>query len=231
MIQNINLGGRIAKSQYPVHDAIERHRGAATASRRKCARRSRKLPGLLDVATDLYAHRTRRRRWRSIARGRRPMASPVDQMRQELFNAFGNRQVGTIYTAIDRLPDHSGEQAGIPHRSVEPGEDLRQDQRAGLERHGRRGQTGPGSGVAGNGTPSGQSIPLSAVTRLVPSVGPLLVNHQGQQPSVTISFNLAPGFALGQASGCDPAGRAGREPAGDPSPPASRAPRRCSRIR
>ncbi len=33
----------------------------------------------------------------------------------------------------------------------------------------------------------------------VQSVGPLLVNHQGQQPSVTISFNLAPGFALGDA--------------------------------
>jgi HAE1 family hydrophobic/amphiphilic exporter-1 len=42
-------------------------------------------------------------------------------------------------------------------------------------------------------------IPLSAVTRFVPSVGPLQVNHQGQQPAVTISFNLAPGFSLGQA--------------------------------
>jgi HAE1 family hydrophobic/amphiphilic exporter-1 len=48
--------------------------------------------------------------------------------------------------------------------------------------------------------PSGQSIPLSAVTKLVPSVGPLTVNHQGQQPSVTISFNLGPGMALGDAT-------------------------------
>jgi HAE1 family hydrophobic/amphiphilic exporter-1 len=37
------------------------------------------------------------------------------------------------------------------------------------------------------------------VTRLVPGVGPLLVNHQGSQPSVTISFNLAPGYSIGQA--------------------------------
>jgi HAE1 family hydrophobic/amphiphilic exporter-1 len=57
----------------------------------------------------------------------------------------------------------------------------------------------PGGGVTGNGVPSGMSIPLSAVTKLVPTVGPLQVNHQGQQPAVTISFNLAPGFSLGQA--------------------------------
>jgi HAE1 family hydrophobic/amphiphilic exporter-1 len=37
------------------------------------------------------------------------------------------------------------------------------------------------------------------VTRLVPAVGPLLVNHQANQPSVTISFNLAPGYSIGQA--------------------------------
>src|SRR5690606_35956291 len=61
------------------------------------------------------------------------------------------------------------------------------------------GTVNPGSGVTGVGTPSGRTIPLSAVTKLVPSVGPLLVNHQGQQPAVTISFNLAPGMALGGA--------------------------------
>jgi hydrophobic/amphiphilic exporter-1 (mainly G- bacteria), HAE1 family len=48
-------------------------------------------------------------------------------------------------------------------------------------------------------TSAGQTVPLTAVTRLVPTVGPLQVNHQGQQPAVTIAFNLAPGFSLGQA--------------------------------
>jgi HAE1 family hydrophobic/amphiphilic exporter-1 len=48
-------------------------------------------------------------------------------------------------------------------------------------------------------TAAGVSVPLEAVTRIVPSVGPLQVNHQGNQPSVTISFNLTPGFSLGQA--------------------------------
>ena len=60
-------------------------------------------------------------------------------------------------------------------------------------------QGAPGGGVGGVGTLSGPSIPLSAVTRIIPTVGPLQVNHQGQQPAVTISFNLAPGNSLGQA--------------------------------
>jgi HAE1 family hydrophobic/amphiphilic exporter-1 len=56
-----------------------------------------------------------------------------------------------------------------------------------------------GSGVNGATAPTGPVIPLSAVTKLVPTVGALVVNHQGQQPSMTISFNLAPGYALGAA--------------------------------
>jgi hydrophobic/amphiphilic exporter-1 (mainly G- bacteria), HAE1 family len=46
---------------------------------------------------------------------------------------------------------------------------------------------------------SGQLVPLSAVSKFDTNVGPLTVNHTGQLPSVTISFNLAPGVALGQA--------------------------------
>jgi HAE1 family hydrophobic/amphiphilic exporter-1 len=43
-------------------------------------------------------------------------------------------------------------------------------------------------------------VGLSAVTTQITQVGPLLINHQGQQPAVTISFNLAPGFAIGDAT-------------------------------
>src|SRR5262249_34440814 len=46
---------------------------------------------------------------------------------------------------------------------------------------------------------TGKLVPLSAVARLSRSVGPLTVNHLGQLPVVTISFNLKPGFALGDA--------------------------------
>jgi HAE1 family hydrophobic/amphiphilic exporter-1 len=46
---------------------------------------------------------------------------------------------------------------------------------------------------------SGQLVPLNTVSKLTQSLGPLVVNHSGQLPSVTVSFNLAPGTALGDA--------------------------------
>src|SRR4029077_6435212 len=46
---------------------------------------------------------------------------------------------------------------------------------------------------------SGQQVPLSTLVDSVVKVAPLVVNHQGQFPSVTISFNLLPGTAIGQA--------------------------------
>ncbi len=197
MIQNINLGGRIAKGQYQYtmqsSDTEALYR-LASEMRDKIA----KVPGLLEVATDLYVTNPQTTidvdREKSGAYG-----VTVDQVRQELFNAFGNRQVGTIYTPsadyqiiLETKPEFRTDPSSLEKIYVKtnvPGSNGTGG-----------GATGPGSGVAGNGTPSGQSIPLAAVTKLVPSVGPLTVNHQGQQPSVTISFNLAPGTALGQAS-------------------------------
>jgi len=48
-------------------------------------------------------------------------------------------------------------------------------------------------------SPQGQLVPLDAVTSVTRDAGPLLINHSGQLPSVTISFNLRPGVALGDA--------------------------------
>jgi len=47
---------------------------------------------------------------------------------------------------------------------------------------------------------AGREVPLSAITRYQPTTAPLAVNHQGQFPSVTVSFNLAPGVALSDAA-------------------------------
>ena len=46
---------------------------------------------------------------------------------------------------------------------------------------------------------SGDLVPLDGVAKLIPTVGPLAVNHSGQAPSVTLSFNLKPGTSLGDA--------------------------------
>jgi HAE1 family hydrophobic/amphiphilic exporter-1 len=194
-IQNINIGGRISKSQYQYTlqsndtDALYR---IAPDLRDKMA----KIPGLLDVATDLYIKNPQ-----VMVEVDREKAAvyglSVDQVRQELYNAFGSRQVATIYTPAN---DYQVILETLPQYQNNPN-DLAKIYLKTSAASGASGGTSlsPGGGVTGVGTLSGPTIPLTAVTRLVPTVGPLQVNHQGQQPAVTISFNLAPGFSLGQA--------------------------------
>ena len=117
----------------------------------------------------------------------------VDQIRQELYNAFGSRQIGTIYTPSN---DYQIIMQSMPEFQTDP----TALSKIFLKTRADNPATGAvGGGASGTGVLTGPSIPLSAVTRLVPSVGPLQVNHQGQQPAVTISFNLAPGVSLGYA--------------------------------
>jgi len=171
-IQNINLGGRLNKSQYQYtlqsNDTQDLYR-ITPQLRDKIAQ----IPGLLDVTTDLYVKNPQVTvevdREKSAVYG-----VSVDQVRQELYNAFGSRQVATIYTPAN---DYQVILETKPEFQQSP-DDLN---RIFLK------------------TTNGTAVPLSAVTHFVRTVGPLQVNHQGQQPAVTISFNLAPGFSLGQA--------------------------------
>jgi HAE1 family hydrophobic/amphiphilic exporter-1 len=171
-IQNIRLGGRLSKSQYEYtlqSNDTQALYSTATEMRDKIAQ----LPGLQDVTTDLYIKNPQI----TVEVDREKAAVygvTVDQVRQELYNAFGTRQVATIYTPAN---DYQVILESRPQDRSGP-EDLN---KLYLK------------------SSSGAVIPLSAVTHFVHSVGPLQINHQGQQPSVTISFNLAPGTSLGQA--------------------------------
>jgi HAE1 family hydrophobic/amphiphilic exporter-1 len=132
-----------------------------------------KLPELRDVTTDLYVKNPQV----TVQVDRQKAAVygvTVDQVRQTLYDAFGSRQVATIYTPAN---DYQVILEAKPQFQETPND---------LDKVYLK---------TGNGT----LVPLSAVTRFVRTVGPLQVNHQGQQPSVTISFNLAPGTSLGQA--------------------------------
>jgi len=91
-----------------------------------------------------------------------------------LYDAFGQRQVSTIYTALNQY-----------HVILEAAPEFWQNP-DGLKSIYVR-------------SSSGEMIPLSAFAQYAPSTAPLAVNHQGQFPSVTISFNLPPGVALGDA--------------------------------
>src|SRR4029079_5267028 len=181
-VQNINITGRISKSEYQytlqssdtqlLYDVAPKLRD-----------RIAEIDGLRDVTTDLYIKNPQMTvelyREKSAVYG-----VTIDQIRQELFNAFGARQVATIYTPtndyqviLESLPEFQAGPSQLQNVFVKTG---------------TQNLNGPGAGISGNGVPTGQAIPLTAVTRMVPSVGPLQVNHQGNQPAVTISFNLAP---------------------------------------
>ena len=196
-VQNINITGRISKSEYQYtlqSSDTEALYAVAPALRDKIAQ----IDGLRDVTTDLYIKNPQM----AVEVDRAAAAVygvSVDQIRQELFNCFGTRQVATIYTAsadyqviLECNPEFQADPSGLSKIF------LKTNLSGGAG--GNASVVAPGAGVNGTGNPTGPSIPLSAVTKLTHTVGPLQVNHQGQQPAVTISFNLAPGFAIGQAT-------------------------------
>ena len=171
-IQNLNIGGRPSKSQYQYtlqSGDTELLYRLAPEMRNKIAQ----VPGLLDVTTDLYIKNPQM----TVDIDREKAAVygiTVDQVRNQLYNAYGARQVGTIYMPSN---DYQIILEAQPQFRVDPSDLSKLYMK----------------------TANNQTIPLGAVAKLVPTVGPLMINHQGQQPAVTISFNLAPGVSLGYA--------------------------------
>jgi multidrug efflux pump len=92
-----------------------------------------------------------------------------------LYDAFGQRQVSTMYRPLNQY-----------HVVMEVARQFQQTPEALQNIYLR--------------STAGTPVPLAAFTHFEPSNTPLAVNHQGQLPSVTISFNLAPGVSLGQAT-------------------------------
>jgi HAE1 family hydrophobic/amphiphilic exporter-1 len=193
-VQNINITGRISKAewQYTLQSSDTE---ALYQIAPELAEKISKIEGLTDVSTDLYIKNPQMAV--EIDREKAGIYGiTIDQIRQELFDAFGARQVATIYTPTN---DYQVILESQPQFQADPSQLQKIFIKTNVAGAGGAGGVGPGAGISGTGVPSGSSIPLSAVTKIVPTVGPLQVNHQGNQPAVTISFNLAPGFSLGQA--------------------------------
>jgi HAE1 family hydrophobic/amphiphilic exporter-1 len=133
----------------------------------------RALPGFQDVNTDLQLASPQ-----AIVEIDRDRATALGvtagQIESALGNAYGSQQVSTIFTPTNQY---------WVILELEP--QYQRDPAALSLLYIR--------------SAKGQLVPLDAVTRLSRGVGPLTVNHVGQLPSVTISFNLGPGVALGEA--------------------------------
>ncbi|MBY0281901.1 MAG: efflux RND transporter permease subunit [Alphaproteobacteria bacterium] len=91
-----------------------------------------------------------------------------------LYDAFGQRQVSTMYTAMNQYHVVMG----VAPKFWQKPDTLKQLYVKSV---------------------TGQQIPLSAISNFSPGSALLVVNHQGQLPAATISFNLMPGFSLGDA--------------------------------
>jgi HAE1 family hydrophobic/amphiphilic exporter-1 len=172
VLPTIRIGGQLTKGlfQYTLQDA-----DLATLYRWAPVLfdKLRALPGFLDVNSDLQI--TSPQVLVEIDRDKASaLGVTAEQIESALNNAYGSPQVSTIYTPTNQ---YWVMMELLPEYQRDP---------AALGMLYVRGS-------------SGKLVPLNAVAKLTRTVGPLTINHLGQLPAVTISFNLKPGVALGDA--------------------------------
>ncbi len=174
-IQNpppIQIGGQLTKSlyQYTLQGADTQQLYAVATT---LENRMRALPGLIDVTSDLQIKNPQ-----VEVQIERDKASSygvtAEAIESALYDAYGTRQISYIYA-----PNNT-------YQVILELEDQYQEDPAALAM----------LYVPAN---TGQLVPLSAVAKLSRDLGPLSISHTGQIPSVTLSFNLAPGTPLGTA--------------------------------
>jgi len=168
----VRIGGNQSRSLYqftlqsPDLDALYK----STAEFEK---RIRTLPGLSDVNSDLQISSPMLTL--DIDRDRASsLGVTEEQIENGLYDAYGQRQVSTIYTSVDAY-----------WVVLEVNPEFQRDPKA--------------LGMLYIRSAGGTLVPLNEVVKLTPGTGPLSISHLGQLPASTISFNLRPGVALGDA--------------------------------
>ncbi|CAD5366172.1 multidrug efflux system, subunit C [Rubrivivax sp. A210] len=172
-VQNLQLGGRQSRAQYQYILQSVQSEGLNDWAN-KLQDRLRADPLFRDVTSDAQLRALQARL--KIDRDRaNTLGVSIESVRSALFSAFGERQVSTIYGAADSY-----------QVIMEVAPEARQDESALA-----------GIYVRASG---GALVPLSSFATVERGVGPTAINHVGQLQAVTVSFNLAPGTALGDAT-------------------------------
>jgi HAE1 family hydrophobic/amphiphilic exporter-1 len=171
-VQSINLGTTQTRAQYQF-GMRSSDLGVLRELAPQIEERMRRIPTIMDVNSDLQV-----RARSALIEIDRDTASrlgiSVDQIRLLLYSAFGSRQVSTIYASDDT------------YQVILEADPKYADTTDVLRRLQVR-------------TPSGGLVPLDTLAKRIDKPTSLTVNHIAQLPSVIVSFNLAPGVALGQA--------------------------------
>jgi HAE1 family hydrophobic/amphiphilic exporter-1 len=172
-IQNLQLGGRPSKAQFQyILQSVRADELNEWAM--KLQEKLRADPLFRDVTSDAQLRALQAQliidRERANALG-----ISIESIRAALFGAFGERQVSTIYLPTDSY-----------QVILEVAPQAKADESALNHIYVR--------------ATSGTLVPLASFTRIERAVGPTSINHVGQLQAVTVSFNLAPGTALGDAT-------------------------------
>lgn len=171
-VQNIQVGGRAAKSMYQ-YTLQGSNLDELYAWSNKLQDKLTSLPGFSDVTSDLQLSSPQ-----AIVTVDQKNASRAgvsyDDIRKALYAAFGNSQVASIYTASN---DYEVIMEAAPHyqTSIDNIDNIY---------------------VTGA---DGRSVPMNALATVSRGIAALSINHQGQLPAVTLSFNLIDGVSLGEA--------------------------------
>jgi hydrophobe/amphiphile efflux-1 (HAE1) family protein len=170
--QDISIGGRLTRTQYQF-TLTDTDSGELNHWAPIVEAAMQKLPELQDVASDqqIAAPHLSIDIDRDAASRMGISASLIDET---LYDAFGQREIATMYTSTNQ------------YKVILEVKPEFQDNTTALSK----------IYVPG---PNGVQVPLSSFARFTPKVEPLSINHQGQFPAVTLSFNLSPGIAIGQA--------------------------------
>ena len=220
-VQDLTLENRVSRTQfqYTLEDPSADELNAYAP---KMVARLRELPQLTDVATDQQVQGLRANlvfdRDTAARLGITPSA--IDQT---LYDAYGQREVSTIFTQLNQYhvvlevkPAFQQNPVNLRNLFIRTGAGS-STAAAGLVAGGSA--TGSAATATANATgaalastalgggaiasaavfATGGQIPLSAFTHVESVAVPITVNHQGQFPVITLSFNLAPGVALGDA--------------------------------
>jgi multidrug efflux pump len=171
-VQDLTVEDRVSRTQYQ-YSLEDPDIGRLSSWAPRMVEALRQVPELKDVSSDqqdsgLQVYLT-------IDRSTASRLGITPQMIDDtLYDAFGQRQVSTIYTQLNQ------------YRVVL---EVKPEFQQGLDKLNTLYIRSAGGG----------KVPLSAITRVHETTGPLVISHQGQFPAATLSFNLAPGASLGEA--------------------------------
>jgi len=190
-VQDLTVEDRVSRTQfqYSIEDADAQELAQWTP---KLVEKLKTIPSMTDVATDQLNNglRTTVSIDRDTASRLGIFPQAIDNT---LYDAFGQRQVSTIFTQLNQyhvvlevMPNFAQTPDNLGDIYIRPS----------VVTANTGAPTANGAAV----TTSGAPVPISAFTRMHSTSASLAVNHQGQFPVVTLSFNLAPGASLGDAT-------------------------------